>query len=170
MTRSVRKKRGVNDRGKSLALREVLERGLSARFEVADALDLGQLGVTFDTVIDSGLFHVFDDEGRAGYVTSLASVLRSGGTCYLACFSDLQPGTLGPRRVHQDEIVAAFSDGWTVTGITGEEFEVNAGPKLRDAARTLSKDRSKDLAHDILDRQKRISEQHRQEHGMSIGR
>jgi cyclopropane fatty-acyl-phospholipid synthase-like methyltransferase len=104
------------------------ERGLSARFEVADALDLGQLGVTFDTVIDSGLFHVFDDEGRAGYVTSLASVLRSGGTCYLACFSDLQPGTLGPRRVHQDEIVAAFSDGWTVTGITSEEFEVNASP------------------------------------------
>ena len=103
-------------------------RGLSARFEVADALDLGQLGMTFDTVIDSGLFHVFDDEGRAGYVTSLASVLRSGGTCYLACFSDLQPGTLGPRRVRQDEIVAAFSDGWTVTGITGEEFEVNAGP------------------------------------------
>ena len=103
------------------------ERGLSARFEVADALDLGQLGMTFDTVIDSGLFHVFDDEGRAGYVTSLASVLRSGGTCYLMCFSDLQEGTIGPRRVRKDEIVGAFSDGWTVTDIAADEFVVNSG-------------------------------------------
>ena len=103
------------------------ERGLSARFEVADALDLGQLGMTFDTVIDSGLFHVFDDEGRRRYVAGLASVLRSGGTCYLLCFSDLQEGTLGPRRVRQEEIVSAFSDGWTVTGIAADEFVLNSG-------------------------------------------
>jgi cyclopropane fatty-acyl-phospholipid synthase-like methyltransferase len=103
------------------------ERGLSARFEVADALSLGQLGMTFETIIDSGLFHVFDDEGRGRYVASLASVLRSGGTCYLMCFSDLQEGTMGPRRVRKDEIVSAFSDGWTVTSIVPEEFAVNAG-------------------------------------------
>jgi 2-polyprenyl-3-methyl-5-hydroxy-6-metoxy-1,4-benzoquinol methylase len=30
------------------------ERGLTARFEVADALDLGRLSLTVDTVIDSG--------------------------------------------------------------------------------------------------------------------
>src|ERR1700744_6230469 len=29
-------------------------RGVTARFEVADALDLGRLGLTADTVIDSG--------------------------------------------------------------------------------------------------------------------
>ena len=101
------------------------ERGLSARFEVADALHLSQLGLTFDTVIDSGLFHVFDDENRARYVASLASVLRSGGSCYLMCFSDLQPGTFGPRRVRKDEIISAFSDGWSVTGIEADEFVVN---------------------------------------------
>jgi cyclopropane fatty-acyl-phospholipid synthase-like methyltransferase len=64
------------------------ERGLSARFEVADALDLGRLGITFDTVIDSGLFHVFGDEERPRYVASMASVLRPGGVCFLMCFSD----------------------------------------------------------------------------------
>ncbi len=101
------------------------ERGLSVRFEVADALNLGQLGLTFDTVIDSGLFHVFDDEGRARYVTSLASVLRSGGTCYLMCFSDLQEGTFGPRRVRKDELISSFRDGWIVTSIEAEEFVVN---------------------------------------------
>jgi SAM-dependent methyltransferase len=103
------------------------ERGLSARFEVADALSLGQLGMAFDTVIDSGLFHVFDDEGRERYVASLASVLRSGGTCYLMCFSDLQEGTMGPRRVRKDEIISAFSDGWAVTGIAADEFVLNSG-------------------------------------------
>jgi cyclopropane fatty-acyl-phospholipid synthase-like methyltransferase len=113
------------------------ERGLSARFEVADALSLGQLGLTFDTVIDSGLFHVFDDEDRERYVASLASVLRSGGTCYLMCFSDLQEGTIGPRRVRKDEIVGAFSDGWTVTDIAADEFVVNSTPVTagRSAAR-----------------------------------
>ena len=90
------------------------ERGLTARFEVADVLDLGRLGLTVDTVIDSGVFHVFGDDDRARYVASLAAVLRPAGACYLMCFSDRQPGTWGPRRVRADELRAAFSDGWTV--------------------------------------------------------
>jgi SAM-dependent methyltransferase len=106
-------------RGKAAA------REIKARFEVADALSLGNLDLTFDTIIDSGLFHVFDDQNRAGYVASLASVLRPGGRLYLMCFSDRQPGTLGPRRVSQDELRAAFSDGWTIITIEADTFEVN---------------------------------------------
>ena len=101
------------------------ERGVRARFEVADVLNLGHLGLTFDTIIDSGVFHVFDDADRARYVASLASVLTAGGSCYLMCFSDRQPGTWGPRRVRQDEIRSAFADGWTVAGIAAAEFSVN---------------------------------------------
>jgi SAM-dependent methyltransferase len=110
------------------AREKAAERGLRARFEVADALNLGPLGLTFDTVIDSGLFHVFDDQERARYVTSLASVLPPGGTCYLMCFSDRQPGDFGPRRVRQDELTAAFADGWSVTGIAAATFEIHLGP------------------------------------------
>ena len=108
-------------RGKAAA------RDVTARFEVASALNLSQLAMTFDTVIDSGLFHVFDDEDRARYVTSLATVLRSGGSCYLMCFSDRQPGDWGPRRVRQDELVAAFAGGWNVTGIAADTFAINRG-------------------------------------------
>ena len=97
----------------------------SARFEVADALNLGELGLGFDTIIDSGLFHVFDDESRVRYVTSLASVLRPGGRLYLMCFSDRQPGMFGPRRVSQDELRAAFADGWTIVAIEAEAFALN---------------------------------------------
>jgi cyclopropane fatty-acyl-phospholipid synthase-like methyltransferase len=101
------------------------ERGLNVRFEVADALRLADLGLTFDVVIDSGVFHVFDDKDRAGYVASLASVLRDGGYCHLICFSDQQPGTFGPRRVRQDELRAAFSDGWRIASIEAATFELN---------------------------------------------
>jgi cyclopropane fatty-acyl-phospholipid synthase-like methyltransferase len=102
-------------------------RGLQASFEVADVLSLGQLGMTFDTVIDSGVFHVFDDQDRARYVASLAAVLKPGGHCYLACFSDRQPGDWGPRRIRQEELRTAFADGWSVVSIEAGTFEVNPG-------------------------------------------
>jgi SAM-dependent methyltransferase len=117
----------VSPRAIEQARRKAGDRGLTVRFEVADALSLGELGLTFDTVIDSGLFHVFDDADRARYVTSLALVLPPGGTCYLMCFSDRQPGAFGPRRVRQEELRTAFSDGWAVTAIVAEAFEVNPG-------------------------------------------
>jgi cyclopropane fatty-acyl-phospholipid synthase-like methyltransferase len=117
----------ISPRAIGRARAKAAERGLAARFGVADVLNLGELGLTFDTVIDSGVFHVFDDADRARYVTSLAAVLRPGGLCYLMCFSDRQPGDVGPRRVSQDELRAAFSDGWAVTGIMAETFDVNRG-------------------------------------------
>jgi cyclopropane fatty-acyl-phospholipid synthase-like methyltransferase len=101
------------------------ERGLTARFEVADVLDLGRLGRTVGTVIDSGVFHVFGDDDRARYVASLAGVLGPGGVCHLMCFSDRQPGTWGPRRVRAEELREAFSDGWTVESITASTFDIN---------------------------------------------
>jgi SAM-dependent methyltransferase len=103
------------------------ERGLTARFMVGDALDLGSLGLagTVDTVIDSGVFHVFSDDERPRYVASLASVLRPAGITYLMCFSDRQPGEFGPRRVSQDELRKAFADGWSVESISADSFDIN---------------------------------------------
>jgi SAM-dependent methyltransferase len=90
------------------ARRKAGERGSAARFQVADVLDLGQLGLVFDTVVDSGVFHVFDDADRARYVAS-----------------DQQPGDAGPRRVSQDELIAAFGNSWTIDSITAETFAIN---------------------------------------------
>jgi SAM-dependent methyltransferase len=107
------------------AREKAAERGLTARFEVADALDLGRLAFTVDTVIDSGVFHVFNDDDRARYVASLGAALKPGGVCYLMCFSDRQPGTWGPRRVTTDELRAAFRDGWTAESIVADTFDIN---------------------------------------------
>jgi cyclopropane fatty-acyl-phospholipid synthase-like methyltransferase len=111
-----------------LARRKAAERGIDVRFLLADALDLGSLGEVFDTVIDSGLFHVFSDDDRARYVDSLRAATTPGGRVYMLCFSDRFPAGFGPRRVSQEEIRDSFSDGWTVEAIEAVGLEVNFSP------------------------------------------
>lgn len=103
------------------------QRRLAARFQLADALDLPVPEQPFDTVIDSGLFHVFSDEERGRFRDSLGRVVRPGGTYFLMCFSDQEPGDWGPRRVTQAEIRSVFDDGWRVNSIQPSAFETNMG-------------------------------------------
>ena len=128
----------ISPRAIGRARDKAAERALVARFEVADASNLGAFGLIVDTVIDCGLFHVFDDDARARYVASLASVVRAGGTCYLMCFSDRQPGGFGPRRVSQDELRTAFRDGWIIDDITADIFELNPGLPIASARSWLA--------------------------------
>jgi cyclopropane fatty-acyl-phospholipid synthase-like methyltransferase len=104
------------------------ERKVAAHFLVGNALELGKLGKQFDTVIDCGLFHTFSNEERLTYVQSLAEVLPPGGSLFLMCFSDQQPGTEGPRRISQQEIRDAFHDGWNVKQVEPTHFEANPRP------------------------------------------
>jgi SAM-dependent methyltransferase len=106
------------------AKRKARDRGLKARFLVRDAFDLAALGEQFDTVLDSGLFHIFHDEDRPAFVESLRAVIPAGGRYFMLAFSDRQPGDWGPRRVSQDEIRASFSDGWQIDSIESARFEV----------------------------------------------
>ncbi len=101
------------------------ERVFSVEFLVKDALTLRNWGVRFATVIDSGLFHVFSDDDRRRYVEGLATVLVPDGRLFLACFSNEEPGTEGPRRVSRQELYDAFADGWEVESIQPSRFEVN---------------------------------------------
>jgi len=105
------------------------DRDREAKFLVVDALKLKMLGSTFDSVIDSGLFHVFSDQDRARYVKSLASILREGGRVFILCFSDREPGDWGPRRVTEQELRDAFRDGWDVERIVPERLETNMGSR-----------------------------------------
>ena len=107
------------------------ERGLGVHFQVGDALKLDQLGRTFDTVIDCGLFHTFADEERPLYVSGLATVVRPGGSVHIHCFSDQEPPGHGPRRVTQQEIRDAFRDGWQVTEIREARFQPTDHPEAK---------------------------------------
>jgi SAM-dependent methyltransferase len=104
------------------------QRGLVARFVLHDARQLADLGESFDTVLDCGLFHIFADDDRAQFVDSLRSVLVSGGRYVMLCFSDQQPGTWGPHRVSRKEITAAFAQGWRVNSIEPATIEVTIDP------------------------------------------
>ncbi len=112
------------------AKRKAAERGLTVTFLVMDALALNDLPEVFDTVIDSGLFHVFNNADRKRYVAGLATVVKPGGRLFLLCFSDAEPGTQGPRRVSAQEIKDAFAQGWVVESIEPTRFDVR--PDLKE--------------------------------------
>ncbi len=113
----------------NLARQKAADRGLTATFLVMDALALKELPEVFDSVIDSGLFHVFSDDDRRRYVEGLASVLKPGSRLFLLCFSDAEPGDQGPRRVSRKEIEDAFAEGWVVESIEPSRYEVRTDPK-----------------------------------------
>jgi len=109
------------------ARRKATERGVEARFRVFDALQLDTLDEIFDTVVDSGLFHVFDDTARDRYIAAVHAVLRPGGHFHLMCFSDHQPGDWGPRRITENELRAALANGWRIESLTRDTFDINPG-------------------------------------------
>ena len=124
--------RGLEVRGIDAAPRAIEQarakadqRELSVQFDAWNALELEQLGTQYDTVIDSGMFHTLSDAERGAFSESLASVLPRGGTFYLLCWSEKEPGSWGPRRVTQAEIRATFAEGWTVRYIRETTYELN---------------------------------------------
>jgi len=102
---------------------KALSRGLSAKFFIANALELSDLGRTFDSVIDCGLFHTFSDAERLMFAMGLSKVLRRGGTYFVLCMSEHESTGWGrPRRVTQSEIRATFGKGWRVNYIREARF------------------------------------------------
>ena len=77
----------------------------------------------FDTGIDCGLFHVMEDDERPVYARHVHRVLRRGGSYFMMCFSDKQPGTEGPRRVSKSEIEGTFSGLFRINYIREAAFE-----------------------------------------------
>lgn len=101
---------GVDASGPAIErARENAERhGVAARFAVADAMRLDS--GPYDTILDSALFHIFDDTDRPRYVRSLHAACRPGGYVYVLALSDEGP-SVGPE-VSEDTVRTAFGDGW----------------------------------------------------------
>jgi SAM-dependent methyltransferase len=87
--------------------------GVDARFDVANALDLHEIG-PFDVALDSGFFHTLPDDQRTPYAANLARVLRVGGTLVITCFSEHQSGTWGAHRVRESELRRTFVSDWQI--------------------------------------------------------
>lgn len=89
-------------------------RGVTASFEVADAMNLGDS--RYDTIVDSALFHIFDDEHRARYVNSLHRACLPGGVVHVLAIADDAPGVA--PRVGEDTIRDAFSGDWEIEDLS----------------------------------------------------
>jgi SAM-dependent methyltransferase len=100
-------------------------KGVDGHFEVADAMNLGDQR-RYDTIVDSALFHIFDDADRARYVSSLHAACQPGALVHVLALSDAGRG-FGPE-VSETVIRDAFGDGWelealattTYRGVVGE--------------------------------------------------
>jgi SAM-dependent methyltransferase len=99
------------------------ERGLPVAFLVADALDLARLRRRVETVLDCGLFHVFDRDDRRRYAHSLCEVLSPGAVLQLLCFSDEEPPGPGPHRISEGDLRDAFRSLFALTRIRPGRFE-----------------------------------------------
>jgi SAM-dependent methyltransferase len=110
------------------AEQKACDRELTARFIRHDARRLAELGETFDTVLDCGLFHIFDGDDRAAYVDSLRAATIPGAHYFMLGFSDRQPGDWGPHRLTPAEIAVAFTDGWHIDSLEPATIEVTIDP------------------------------------------
>lgn len=104
--------------------------GLAITWQQDDILAT-QLAGPFDMIFDRGCFHVFAADQRAGYVATVAGLLRPGGYFFLKCFSQLQPGTDGPNRFTPEQIRALFSGPFEVHVISETVYQGTLDPLPR---------------------------------------
>lgn len=65
--------------------------GVDVTFAVADSTKLEGYTDAFDTIVDSGMFHCLDDEGKRSYAAAAHRATRPGATLLIGCFSDANP-------------------------------------------------------------------------------
>jgi SAM-dependent methyltransferase len=120
----------LSPRAIARAREKAAERGLAARFDSGDLLSIPLQASAYDTVLDSGVFHSFDDEDRVRYAGVLTRIARPDALLCLMCFSERQSGDWGPRRVTETELRTSFADGWSVDRIEPATFEINPLPEV----------------------------------------
>jgi SAM-dependent methyltransferase len=96
--------------------------GVDVKFAVADATKLEGYADAFDTIIDSGMYHCLDDDGKRAYLAALHRATRSGARLLLSCFSDANvehdelptpiPGV--PEQTLRDTM---GETGWEITSL-----------------------------------------------------
>lgn len=98
-------------------------RNVKVEFRIGNALALEFEDGKFDNVIDSGLFHTFQNSERAIFAREMARVIRKSGKYFMLCFSEKEPTDWGgPRRVTRREIEETFSPYFKIDYIRDSNF------------------------------------------------
>ncbi|MCV7196745.1 class I SAM-dependent methyltransferase [Mycobacterium angelicum] len=102
------------------AERRAADAGAEVTFAVADSTKLDGYTGAFDTVIDSGMFHCLDDDGKRSYAAALHRATKPGANLLLSCFSDANPpDEEWPRpSVSEPTLREVFGGaGWDITSL-----------------------------------------------------
>ena len=121
-------------RAKAAALPEPVARRLE--FRVGDALRPVLLQRRFGAVVDSGFFHVLEQEPRDRFAAELAAALLPGGRYYLLAFATEFPMPNTPLKVTEEELRARFAPehGWRILTIRPAQFFSRFAPVAALAA------------------------------------
>jgi SAM-dependent methyltransferase len=104
------------------------EAGLSITFLVDNVLKSKLTPNLVDAIMDRGVFHVLPKEKRPVYVKTVHRVLRPNGWLFLKCFSDKEPGTWGPYRIAEEELLGYFRGPFEVLSVVQTVFQGNVKP------------------------------------------
>jgi cyclopropane fatty-acyl-phospholipid synthase-like methyltransferase len=111
----------------AMARNKAAQRGLTARFLRHDVRQLADLGESFDTVLDCGLFHIFTGADREAYLAAIAAVTQPGSRLFLLCFHGPQPGT-PDQQISARTIGRVFADGWRIDTIQAATLDSRTDP------------------------------------------
>ncbi len=111
--------------------------GLSIDFRVDDILRSKLEPSLVDVIADRGVFHVLPPEKRSVYVRTVRAILRPRGWLLLKCFSDKEPGTMGPYRVAEKELRADFEKDFEILSIDATVFQGTLRPAPKALFATL---------------------------------
>jgi cyclopropane fatty-acyl-phospholipid synthase-like methyltransferase len=129
------------------------EAGLSIAFLVDNVLKSRLAPNLVDVIVDRGVFHVMPKDKRPVYVQTVHRVLRSNGWLFLKCFSIKEPGTWGPFRLAEPELLGYFRGPFEIRSVVETVFQGNVKPppkalfatfRRRDSAISESRSRKGD--------------------------
>lgn len=120
--------------GAETALRQARERAaaheVGVEFVHADVTTFDGLEPTFDTVLDSALYHCLTDAQRTAYVAALHRVTLSGAQLHLLCFADVGNEGLGlPMGVSQDDLRTHLAGQWHIRDIETVDYTTAMTPE-----------------------------------------
>ncbi len=96
---------------------------VTVEFLVKDAMTLDTWDRSFASVIDSGLYHIYEAADRQRYVAGLGHVLKRGGRLFLFSFADCAGapgGGISRTQIEQD-----FASGWQIESLDYAPGELN---------------------------------------------
>jgi SAM-dependent methyltransferase len=102
------------------AERRAKDAGVTVKFAVTDSTKLEGYTDAFDTVVDSGMFHCLDDDGKRSYAAAAHRATRPGATLLLSCFCDANPpDEEWPRPVVSEQMLRDVlgGAGWDIESL-----------------------------------------------------